>query len=80
VRADQFLVVCCRDPTSLGVSGKILPPWCFAVRSDHLLQLLSEFLTGVDVFSEFSSNFFFIIIFISLCIVCSKLFQLEGDC
>jgi hypothetical protein len=70
-------------------------PWCFAMGSNWsffsceiLLALVffgeiqphgsiavsNKFLTGVKVLANF------LVIFIDLCIVCSKLFQLEGEC
>jgi hypothetical protein len=45
-------------------------PWCFSARTDQVVvQVSDKFSTGVEVLF----NYFVI------CIVCSKLFQLEGD-
>ena len=46
-------------------------PWCFTARSD---QVSNVFLTGLEVLLNYH------VIYMSLCIVSSKLFQLEGEC
>jgi hypothetical protein len=45
-------------------------PWCFSARTDQVVvQVSDKFSTGVEVlFNHFV-----------ICIVCSKLFQLEGE-
>jgi hypothetical protein len=50
-------------------------PWCFAVRSDQILvdQVSDKFSTGLEVLLNY------LVICMSFCIVCSKLFQLEGE-
>jgi hypothetical protein len=45
-------------------------PWCFATRSN---QVSDDFSTGLEVLLNY------LVICMSFCIVCSKLFQLEGE-
>jgi hypothetical protein len=45
-------------------------PWCFSTRTDQMVvQVSDEFLTGVRVLFNY----------LVICIVYSKLFQLEGE-
>jgi hypothetical protein len=69
-------------------------PWCFAMGSNWSLLFSSEILLALVFFGKIqppiavSDEFLigfevlanFLIIFMGLCIVCSKLFQLEGKC
>jgi hypothetical protein len=44
-------------------------PWCFSARTDQMVvQVSNQFSTGVEVFN-----------YLVICLVCSKLFQLEGE-
>jgi hypothetical protein len=51
-------------------------PRCFAARFDQIfvVQVSNEFSTGAKVLLNY------LVIYISLCIVCSKLFYLGGEC
>jgi hypothetical protein len=72
-------------PTSFGFSNENRSnvvinvsdrPWCFAARFDQIfvVQVSDDFSTGAKVLLNY------LVIYMSLCIVCSKLFQLEGKC
>jgi hypothetical protein len=46
-------------------------PWCFSARTDQMVvQVLDKFSTSVEVLFNY----------LVICIVYSKLFQLEGEC
>jgi hypothetical protein len=72
-------------PTSLGVlqrknrSNVVIVvsnrPWCFAAKSDQILvdQVFDKFSTSLEVLLNY------LVICMSFCIVCAKLFQLKGE-
>jgi hypothetical protein len=73
-RTDQVIVASDRPRCfSARTNPKIVAsdrPWCFSARTDQVVvQVSDKFSTGVEVLF----NYFVI------CIVCSKLFQLEGE-
>jgi hypothetical protein len=59
---------------SLLFPSVILSALVFFGKIQPLVAVSDEFSTTIEVLANF------LVIFIGLCIVCSKLFQLEGEC
>jgi hypothetical protein len=62
-------------------------PWCFSARTNQIVvQVSDKFRTSIEVLFNYLVICFFFFFFegillfvLSLCIECSKLFQLEGE-